>query len=221
MIKRKEHILNSLRKPGIVPVFYHDDPAYACEVMLACYEAGARSFEFTNRGRQATGVFAELIAQATKNCRDMSVGIGSITEAYTAAIFLNTGAEFIVSPIFNPDIAMLCNRHKTLWIPGCGTLTEMNNAEAYGAEIVKLFPGQQYGPGFVKAIKGPSPRTEVMPTGGIDLQKETMKEWFDAGISCFGIGSSLFGKKDEKKSPELIKSELADAIAFLRSVIHT
>jgi len=146
------------------------------------------------------------------------MGIGSIVEPYTASMFLGIGADFIVSPIFNPEIAKLCNRRKTLWIPGCGTLTEIGNAEECGADIVKLFPGQQYGPGFVKSIKGPCPWSEIMPTGGIGLSEALMKEWFEAGISCFGIGSALFGKKSERKAPEKIKEELVRAISYLNTL---
>lgn len=214
----KETVLHNLRNPGIVPVFFHEDIGYCKEIFAACHEAGIRTFEFTNRGKEAYTVFSELVSHRDSHFPDMSIGIGSIVEPYTASLFLASGADFIVSPIFNPEIARLCNRRKTLWIPGCGTLTEINNAEEYGASIVKLFPGQQYGPGFVKAIKGPSPWSEIMPTGGIDLSTKLMKEWFDAGISCFGIGSALFGKKTERKSPDKIQTELKQAIAFINTL---
>ncbi|MEL6557328.1 MAG: bifunctional 4-hydroxy-2-oxoglutarate aldolase/2-dehydro-3-deoxy-phosphogluconate aldolase [Bacteroidota bacterium] len=218
MNHQRETVLNNLRNPGIVPVFFHEDSDYCKEILAACYEAGIRTFEFTNRGKEAYPVFAELVAHRDDKFPNMSMGIGSIVEPYTASLFLATGADFIVSPILNPEIARLCNRRKTLWIPGCGTLTEISNAEEYGASIVKLFPGQQYGPGFVKAIKGPSPRSEIMPTGGIDLSETLMKEWFDAGISCFGIGSALFGKKSDRKSPDKIQKELEQAIAFINTL---
>lgn len=214
----KEKVLNNLRNPGIVPVFYHEDLTYCQEILSACYDAGIRTFEFTNRGKGAYQTFSDLVSYRDSHFPDMSMGIGSIVEPYTAALFLAAGADFIVSPIFNPEISKLCNRRKTLWIPGCGTLTEISNAEEHGADIVKLFPGQQYGPNFVKSIKGPCPWSEIMPTGGIDLSEKLMKEWFDAGISCFGIGSALFGKKTDRKSPDQIKKELVTAIAFIKSM---
>lgn len=218
MNQQKEFVLNNLRNPGIVPVFFHEDLAYSQEIISACYEAGVRTFEFTNRGKNAYQSFNELVSYRDDHFSDLSIGIGSIVEPYTASLYLAAGADFIVSPTFNPEIAKLCNRRKKLWIPGCGTLTEISNAEEYGADIVKLFPGQQYGPGFVKAIKGPCPWSEIMPTGGIDLSENLMKEWFDAGISCFGIGSALFGKKSDQKSPEKIKHELQKAIAFINTL---
>tara|TARA_B110000046_G_scaffold4258_1_gene4567 strand:- start:109 stop:501 length:393 start_codon:yes stop_codon:yes gene_type:complete len=105
------------------------------------------------------------------------------------------GANFVVTPLFREDIAMVCNLRKVLWSPGCGSLTEIAKAEEMGCEIVKLFPGNIYGPEFVKAIKGPQPWTSIMPTGGVSTEKENLKNWFDSGVFCVGIGSKLISKE--------------------------
>jgi len=125
----------------------------------------------------------------------MIMGVGSITDAAAASLFMQMGANFIVTPSLREDIAKVCNRRKVLWSPGCGSLTEINNAEELGCEIVKLFPGSTYGPGFVKAIKGPQPWTNVMPTGGVSTEESNLKGWFDAGVTCVGMGSKLISKE--------------------------
>ncbi|MEO0341607.1 MAG: bifunctional 4-hydroxy-2-oxoglutarate aldolase/2-dehydro-3-deoxy-phosphogluconate aldolase [Bacteroidota bacterium] len=180
---------------GIVPVFYHADIDTAKGVLKACFEAGIRVFEFTNRGDFAHEVFAELNKFALKELPGLALGIGSVVDAGTTALYLQLGTNFIVSPILNPEMAVCCNRRKVLWSPGCGSLTEINQAHELGAEIVKIFPGTQVGgPGFVKAIKGPCPWTRVMPTGGVAPTEENLGAWFGAGVTCVGMGSKLFPK---------------------------
>lgn len=177
---------------GMVPVFYHKDVTVCKEVISACYEGGVRVFEFTNRGDYANEVFSELTKWASIECPHLIMGIGSVPEAATAAIFIQSGANFIVSPSLNPDTAKVCNRRKILWIPGCGSLSEIGLAEELGAEIVKIFPAPSVGgPGFVKAIKAPSPWTSVMPTGGVEPNEENLREWFAAGVTAVGMGSNL------------------------------
>jgi len=124
----------------------------------------------------------------------MVLGVGSITDAGTASLYMQLGANFIVTPTLREDIALVCNRRKILWSSGCGSLTEINRAEELGCEIVKLFPGGIYGPSFVKAIKGPQPWTSIMPTGGVSPTEESLKAWFEAGVTCVGMGSKLIAK---------------------------
>jgi 2-dehydro-3-deoxyphosphogluconate aldolase/(4S)-4-hydroxy-2-oxoglutarate aldolase len=136
----------------------------------------------------------------------MIIGVGSVTDAASASHYLMNGANFIVTPVLREDIAMVCNRRKVLWLPGCGSLTEIARAEELGAELIKLFPGSVYGPEFVKAIKGPQPWTSIMPTGGVTTEPDNLKAWFDAGVSCVGLGSKLISK-------ELIKNQEYDQIS--------
>lgn len=188
-----------MEETGLVPLFYHPDMQVCMEVISACHAGGARVFEFTNRGDFAHEVFAEIRKWARDEFPDLMIGAGSVSDAPTAAIFMQMGADFIVSPVLNPEVARVCNRRKVLWIPGCGTLTEIANAEELGAEIVKIFPGSAVGgPSFVKAVKGPCPWTSIMPTGGVDPSEENLRKWFAAGVTCVGMGSGLITEKTVK-----------------------
>lgn len=206
-------VANVMKETGMVPLFYHPDIELGKKVLKACYDGGARLMEFTARGDFAFEVFSELNKYAINELPGMIMGVGSITDAGAASMFMQMGANFIVTPSLREDIAMVCNRRKVLWSPGCGSLTEINKAEELGCEIVKLFPGATYGPGFVKAIRGPQPWTSVMPTGGVSTDEANLKGWFDAGVTCVGMGSKLISKdilasKDYKKLEELVKSTL-------------
>jgi 2-dehydro-3-deoxyphosphogluconate aldolase / (4S)-4-hydroxy-2-oxoglutarate aldolase len=207
-------VANVMKETGMVPLFYHPDIELGKKVLKACYDGGARLMEFTARGDFAFEVFSELNKYAIKELPGMIMGVGSITDAGAASMFMQMGANFIVTPALREDIAQVCNRRKVLWSPGCGSLTEINNAEELGCEIVKLFPGSTYGPDFVKAIKGPQPWTSVMPTGGVSTEESNLKAWFDAGVTCVGMGSKLISKdiiakSDFEKLREDVKSTLA------------
>ncbi|MBT8299962.1 MAG: bifunctional 4-hydroxy-2-oxoglutarate aldolase/2-dehydro-3-deoxy-phosphogluconate aldolase [Maribacter sp.] len=210
-------VASVMKGTGMVPLFYHPDVALGKEVLKACYDGGARLMEFTARGDFAFEVFLELNKFAIKELPGMIMGVGSITDAGAASLFMQMGANFIVTPSLREDIAIVCNRKKVLWSPGCGSLTEINKAEEMGCEIIKLFPGSTYGPGFVKAIKVPQPWTCVMPTGGVSTEEANLKEWFDAGVTCVGIGSQLISKEvlakqDFKALENMVKQTLATII---------
>ncbi len=184
-----------MKETGMVPLFYHPDIALGKKVLKACYDGGARLMEFTARGDFAFEIFGELNKYALSELPGMIMGVGSITDAGAASLYMQLGANFIVTPSLREDIAIACNRRKVLWSPGCGSLTEINKAEELGCEIVKLFPGDLYGPGFVKGIKGPQPWTSVMPTGGVSTDEANLKGWFSAGVTCVGMGSKLISKE--------------------------
>lgn len=193
---RRINVALAMEETGLVPLFYNPDPETCRNVISACHAGGARVFEFTNRGDFAHEVFGEVRKWARSEFPDMMIGAGSVSDAPTAAIFMQMGADFIVSPVLNPEVARICNRRKVLWIPGCGTLTEISQAEELGAEIVKIFPGSAVGgPSFVKAVKGPCPWTSIMPTGGVDPSEENLEKWFAAGVTCVGMGSALITDK--------------------------
>jgi len=180
---------------GLVPVFYNPDIEKAKNVAKACSKAGALILEFTNRGDFAYEVFAQLEKFITKECPEIILGVGSVIDPYTAAIYIANGANFIVGPVLNEEVAKICNRRKIPYLPGCGSPSEISKAEELGCEIIKIFPGAQVGgPAFVKAIKGPMPWCSIMPTGGVSPTEESLKEWFEAGVSCVGIGSKLLTK---------------------------
>lgn len=213
-------VADIMQRTGLVPLFYHSDLSLCKNVLKACYAGGARLLEFTNRGDYAHKVFGELNKFAAKELPEMILGVGSVTDAGAASLYMQLGANFVVTPVFREDIAIVCNRKKVLWSPGCGSLTEIAKAEELGCEIVKLFPGGIYGPGFVKAVKGPQPWTSIMPTGGVSPDEDNLKGWFNAGVSCVGIGSKLISKEilkhgDFKKLEETVKMTL-ERIAAIR-----
>src|SRR5699024_7958906 len=188
-------VASVMKQTGLVPLFYHDDIPTSKKVLKACYKGGALLLEFTNRADFAHQVFGELSKFATAELPEMILGVGSVPDAPAASLYMQLGATFIASPLLQDAIAKVCNRRKMLWGPGCGTVTEISRAEELGAEIVKIFPGSQLGPGFVKAVKGPQPWTSIMPTGGVTAEKENLKAWFDAGATCVGMGSKLITKQ--------------------------
>jgi 2-dehydro-3-deoxyphosphogluconate aldolase/(4S)-4-hydroxy-2-oxoglutarate aldolase len=188
-------VAQKMAEQGMVPLFYHSDIEVCKKVISACYHGGARLLEFTNRGDFAHEIFGELNKYAISELPDMAMGVGSVTDAGTASLYMQLGADFVVTPVLREDIAIVCNRRKVFWSPGCGSLAEIARAEELGCEIVKLFPGGTYGPDFVKAIKGPCPWTDIMPTGGVEPTNESLKLWFDAGVSCVGMGSKLISKE--------------------------
>lgn len=206
-------VAQTMAKQGMVPLFYHADINLGKQVIEACYKGGARLLEFTNRGDFAHEVFAELNKYALQNLPGMMLGVGSVTDAGTASLFMQLGANFIVTPVLREDIAVVCNRKKVLWSPGCGSLTEIARAEELGAEIVKLFPGGTYGPGFIKDVKGPQPWTSIMPTGGVEPTEANLKGWLSAGATCVGMGSKLISSdilknKDFNLLEERVRSTL-------------
>ena len=188
-------VFKVMEETGMVPLFYHKDVELGKQVLKACYEGGARVLEFTNRGDYAHEVFRELNLYAEAELPEMILGVGSVTDGGAASLYLQLGANFVVTPVLREAIAIVCNRKKVLWSPGCGTLTEISKAEELGCELVKLFPGGTYGPGFVKAIKGPCPWTNIMPTGGVAPTEENLSGWFGAGVTCVGMGSQLISKE--------------------------
>jgi 2-keto-3-deoxy-6-phosphogluconate aldolase len=200
-----------MMETGMVPVFYHKDIEIAKNVLKACYEGGVRVFEFTNRGEFAHEVFGELNKFAAKECPDMILGIGSIVDAPTAALYIQLGANFIVGPLFNPEVAKIANRRLIPYVPGCGTVSEVGFAQEMGCDVCKVFPGDVLGANFVKGLKAPMPWSMLMVTGGVKPEKENLKSWFGAGVSCVGMGSNLFPKEaiEEKNWAQI--SELCKA----------
>lgn len=212
-------VVRVMQETGMVPLFYHSDIEIGKKVLKACYDGGARLMEFTARGDFAFEVFSELNKYAMKELPGMMMGVGSITDAAAASMYMQMGASFVVTPSLREDIAIVCNRRKVLWSPGCGSLTEINRAEELGCELIKLFPGSTYAPGFVKAIKGPQPWTSIMPTGGVSTEEANLRAWFDAGVTCVGMGSKLISKDVlEQKDFEGLQEKVADTLKLIEKI---
>lgn len=212
-------VVNVMNETGLVPLFFHNDVEVAQKVTKACYDGGARLLEFTSRGDFAHEVFGELSKYCNSELPNMVIGVGSVTDAASASMYMALGANFVVTPVLREDIALVCNRRKVMWSPGCGSLSEIGRAEELGCEVVKLFPGGTYGPGFIKAIKGPQPWTNIMPTGGVAPTEENLSGWFNAGATCVGMGSKLITKDMvAKRDYAGIQSNCENALAIIKKV---
>ncbi|MFN3587964.1 MAG: bifunctional 4-hydroxy-2-oxoglutarate aldolase/2-dehydro-3-deoxy-phosphogluconate aldolase [Spirosomataceae bacterium] len=181
----------------LIPVFFHADLAIAQRVLQACYDGGVRIFEFTNRGPEALEVFEGLIHYANIHCPDLVIGIGTIFTPAEARLFIEKGAQFIVQPGTVKEVGVLCLEHQIPWIPGVLTPTEIIQALQWGAEIVKIFPGNVVGSTYLKSLRGPFPHAKFMVTGGVEPTPESIQEWFQAGANAVGLGSQLFKNIDQ------------------------
>lgn len=213
----KVAVLAKMKEAPIVPVFYHKDAEVAKQVVKACYEGGIRAFEFTNRGDFAHEVFAEVVKYAAVECPDMAIGVGSVVDPATAALYMQLGANFIVGPLFNPEIAKVCNRRLVPYTPGCGSVSEVGFAQECGCDLCKVFPGDVLGPKLVKGMMAPMPWTKVMVTGGVEPTEENLKSWFAAGVYCVGMGSKLF-PSDKVKAQDwaYVTEKCREALSYVK-----
>ena len=220
MLVDRISVLLAMMDQGVIPVFYHPDFEVCKNVIQACGNGGAKCIEFTNRGEFAPQVFLEVTRHFAKADKSVIMGVGSVVDAPTAGVYICNGAKFVVGPLLNADIAKVCNRRKIPYSPGCGTMSEINYAEELGCEIVKIFPGNSVGgPDFVKSVLAPCPWTRIMPTGGVDATEKSLREWFQAGVACVGIGSKLITKELlETKDYAGIEKKVRETIQLIRTI---
>jgi len=212
--------LSRMKEIGVIPVFYNSDFEIAKNVTCACADGGASLVEFTNRGDRAINIFMKLEEYCAKERQDIIMGVGSIVDAPTAAMYIAAGANFVVGPCIDEETALLCNSRKIPYSPGCGSMSEIHKAHKLGVEICKIFPGAEVGgPAFVKNAKGPCPWTEIMPTGGVSPTKESLSAWFDAGVACVGMGSNLITKELlSAKDYAGITKKVKDTIELIKQI---
>lgn len=215
----KKTISEAIHNSGLIPVFYYPDPEVCKTVINACYKGGLRVIEFVDRGEAAVINYPELKQYIEKYCKGMILGIGSIINKKQAEKFIHLGADFIVSPILSKEIAISCKEHNIYWIPGCSTPSEIANAKILGADIIKVFPGEVLGPGFINAVLGPMPDLMLMPTGGVEPTEENLGAWFDAGAVCVGMGSKLF-TKERITNPSLLVEKIQQTTEIINRVKH-
>lgn len=212
----KMAVLSKMAVTGMVPVFYHQDAEIVKKVVKACYDGGVRAFEFTNRGDFAHEVFAEVMKFAWKECPDLALGVGTVVDPATASLYIQLGACFVVGPLFNPDVAKACNRRLVPYSPGCGTVSEIGFAQEAGCDLTKVFPGDVYGPRFVKDLMAPLPWSKIMVTGGVEPTQENLSAWINAGAFCVGMGSKLFPKDVVKAGNwQAITDKCKEALAYI------
>lgn len=212
----KLQVMAKIAAAPMVPVFYHKDAEVAKSVVKACYDGGVRAFEFTNRGDFAHEIFEEVVKFAAKECPEMAIGVGSVVDAGTASLYMQLGACFVVGPLFNPDVAKVCNRRSVPYTPGCGSVSEVGFAQEAGCDLIKIFPGDVLGPKLVKGLLAPMPWSKLMVTGGVEPTEENLKGWFAAGVYCVGMGSKLFPKdKVAAADWQYVTDKCAEALAVI------
>jgi len=218
----KHEVIGKILEIGLVPLFYNGDVEVAKKIVHACVKGGAKVVEFTNRGDFAYQVFSELAKWCNKEFDDVILGVGSVIDPMTAALYINCGANFVVSPVFNPEIAKICNRRKVPYMPGCGTPSEISAAEEMGCDIIKIFPGNRLKPEFIKSVRGPCSWVNLMPTGGVDATKESISSWIKAGAVAVGMGSRLV-RKDLVAAGDFdaITRKVEDCIRWIREARGT
>ncbi|GAB2607137.1 bifunctional 4-hydroxy-2-oxoglutarate aldolase/2-dehydro-3-deoxy-phosphogluconate aldolase [Belliella aquatica] len=217
-MNQNKSILQAMTDSGMIPVFNHKDIEVAKSVLAAAYKAGVRVFEFTNREKNAFEVFKALKIYS-EEFEGMYLGIGTIFTATDAQRFIFAGADFIVSPALIPEVANFCTMKGMLWVPGCATVSEVFHAKSLGAQLIKAFPGNLLGSGFIKAVKSIMPDVMMMPTGGVEPTKENLSEWFGSGVHCVGMGSQLFDKKViESGQYEILQEKISATLTLIKSI---
>ncbi len=212
----KLQVMAKIAAAPMVPVFYHKDASVAKSVIKACYDGGVRAFEFTNRGDFAHEIFAEVVKFAAVECPEMAIGVGSVVDPGTASLYMQLGASFVVGPLFNPEVAKVCNRRGVPYTPGCGSVSEVGFAQEAGCDLIKIFPGDVLGPKLVKGLLAPMPWSRLMVTGGVEPTEENLKGWFAAGVYCVGMGSKLFPKdKVAAADWQYVTDKCAEALAII------
>lgn len=218
MIYSGSELLKKVKETRIIPVFSHDDQDTAYDVVKACYNGGIRVFEFTNRSAKALSVFKYLIGKMD-DFPGMAMGIGTIMDLAQCKAFFEAGAQFIVAPIVDEEVAAFCQQKGISWTPGCGTLTELIKGERLGASLMKVFPADVLGPKFIKGVLGPCGYLNLMPTGGVTPEPDNLKSWLDAGVICVGMGSQLISKEMiANKAFDELTQKVATAISTIKSL---
>ena len=212
-----DQILDLVSQHPIVPVFYHPDVDHAQAILQACYDGGLRVFEFTNRGEKALSVFTRLAHYVAENCPDLALGIGTILTPEDAVKFIDAGAAFVVQPVTTAAVGDVCREKGVPWMPAGSTLNEIYQATLLGAKLVKVFPGNVVGPGFIKAIKGPMPWLKLMVTGGVEPNADSLNAWFKAGVTAVGIGSQLFS--GDSADPAALRDRVASLVQIITPFI--
>lgn len=218
-MKTEQHILKKIKEPGLIPLFYHVDKTVSLEIIRTLYAAGVTMIEFTNRGENALENFKALISARNKDMKELLLGVGTIRTAEQATQFIKSGADFLISPVFDSSIREIAYINKTLWIPGCMTPTEIHIAEQAGCRIIKLFPGNVLGPSFIEAIKPVFPNLDFVVTGGVETTEQNLRAWFNAGVSAVGIGSKLISKSVmENNEYETLDTKTKEVISIIREI---
>ncbi|HWD86932.1 MAG TPA: hypothetical protein VG367_02320 [Mucilaginibacter sp.] len=204
-MKAKQEVLDSIIKQGMLPLFFYEDAEVSVQVVRTLYRAGVRVMEYTNRAKEAFENFKILKAAVDREMPGFYFGAGTVKTKADAIRYTDAGADLIVAPTINPEVGDVVNKLGGLWIPGCMTPTEIHLAQEHGAALIKIFPANVLGPGFVSAVLDVFRGQLFMPTGGVELNKENISGWFKSGVGAVGMGSRLITK-------EILQNKLYDKL---------
>jgi len=218
-MEKKAAILELIPQQGILPLYFYKDTTVSMEVLKALYAAGIRAVEYTNRGEAALQNFKEMRKLCDTELKGMYLGIGTIKNGEMAQTFIDAGTDYIICPGLVESVAAVADKNNMLWVPGCMTPSEIIKAETLGAKMIKLFPGNILGPGFLSAIKEIFPNLLFMPTGGVELDKDNIAGWYKAGVCAVGMGSKLITKQllESKDYAQITKATI-EALAIIKSI---
>ena len=217
-MKNKQAVLDSIIKQGMLPLFFYEDAEVSLQVVRTLYKAGVRVMEYTNRAKEAFENFKIIKSAVDKEMPDFYFGAGTIKTKEDAVRYTEAGTDFIVAPTINPEVGEIANQHGGLWIPGCMTPTEIHLAREHGAALIKIFPANVLGPGFVSAVSDVFRGQLFMPTGGVELNKENINGWFKAGVCAVGMGSKLITKQIlQNKLYDQLYNDTVTALTLIQS----
>jgi 2-dehydro-3-deoxyphosphogluconate aldolase/(4S)-4-hydroxy-2-oxoglutarate aldolase len=209
-----EQVTKHILDEKIIPLFYEDDKDVCVSVVEALYNGGVRTIEFTHRGEKALENFKALVAKKVE-MPGLMLGIGTIKNTQDAEAYIKAGADFLISPVFDSAVADIAYLNKILWIPGCMTPTEIHVAKQAGCDLVKLFPGNILGPGFIEAIRPLFRDVQFLVTGGVDATEESVIKWLKAGAAGVGMGSKLITKEVlQQKEYDKISSKIKSLLSI-------
>ncbi|HEY6976208.1 MAG TPA: bifunctional 4-hydroxy-2-oxoglutarate aldolase/2-dehydro-3-deoxy-phosphogluconate aldolase [Chitinophagaceae bacterium] len=194
-MKTKEKVLEIITQQGVLPLFYYPDVEVSMQAIITLYKAGIRAMEFTNRAEGALEVYTEIRKAVAAEMADMLFGAGTIRTVKDAVTFFNADADFFVAPNLNEGVGSVAHNQNMLWIPGCMTPSEIHLAREQQAALIKIFPANVLGPGFISAVKEVFPGQPFLPTGGVEISKENLSAWFRSGVVAVGMGSKLVSKE--------------------------
>jgi 2-dehydro-3-deoxyphosphogluconate aldolase/(4S)-4-hydroxy-2-oxoglutarate aldolase len=218
-MSKEQLAVQKIKEQGLLPLFYHDDAAVCIAIAKALYQAGVHTIEFTNRGGRAMENFKLILKERDQSMPGLLLGVGTIKTGTEAISFIESGADFLVSPVFDKGVCDAASSHKIFWVPGCTTPTEINVAQQAGCSFIKLFPGNLLGAGYIEAIRPLFTGLDFVVTGGVDTTEENIRTWFKSGVACIGMGSKLISKDIlQSKDYEGLTTKTKEVLATIKKV---
>ncbi|MFN5479545.1 MAG: bifunctional 4-hydroxy-2-oxoglutarate aldolase/2-dehydro-3-deoxy-phosphogluconate aldolase [Chitinophagaceae bacterium] len=220
-MKTTQQVIDAIVGQGMLPLYFHPNEEKSSAILRALYRSGVRAIEYTNRGASAHSNFKKLIEIRNTEMQDLTLGIGTIKNLQQAKDYLAVGADFLVSPGYDAEVAAYCVERDLFFGPGCMSPTEIMAAENTGVKFVKLFPGNLLGPEYMSSIRDIFPNMIFMPTGGVDTTQESISAWYNSGVKAVGMGSKLVSKAlmeaGDYEGIEAICRKVLDIIAAIRN----